>query len=503
MLGTKIILQFLLDNSINLISFVATIILARAFGPEILGLIGFILAVIGMIAFMGDLGFTQAHIKKVSEGYNLGFANGSFFLIKLILGLIILIFSLSYLLWGKYFGVVGISAENRIIFVILLFGFLFFYFGQAILYTFQARQEVVKYNLALLFGRLTKTIIIILSALLALGILAVASAYFFEGLIVLVIAAFLLRKYSIKLPRIRDLRVYFNYALPLMILVPIAQFSSSIDRLILKNFWGVGEVGFFFAIQSLIALPQSFSTAAMNLFFPQASALLKRGKHIELQKYTDLVVKYLGLITIPLIVLIIMFAKPLVILVLGVAFEKASTVLQVFALATLVLTISRPYSYVLLSSKKHKFFSFINVFALILIIIFDFIFIPRSIFGLQLFGFGATGAALASLLGWGIGLVLFSYVSYRFTKIKFYFSLFKQLVAGGLMFGFLKLMTIWFHLLEPLFIIGVAIFSLVLFMVILYFLREITVGDFHYLRTIIKPKSFFSTVGQEWEEKVV
>lgn len=503
MLGTKIILQLILDNSINLVSFLATIILARSFGPEILGIVGFILAIVGVISFVGDLGFSQAHINKVAGGYDLGFANGTFFLIKLVLGLVILVFALGYVLFGKYFGAIGIPVEYRAIFILIVLGFLFTFLGQTILTTFQARQEVIKYNFAFFFGRLTKLLIILASSLLALQILAVASAFFFEGLVILVAAIFLFKKYPIKLPRIADLKAYFNYALPLTTWVLIAQFTSGIDRLIIKNFWGVTEVGFFFAIQSVIALPQSFSTAAMNLFFPQASALSKEGKNAELQKYTDLIVKYLGFITIPLVILIVIFSKPLIILFLGKAYEGASGVLQIFALAILVLTISRPYSYVLLCSQQHKLFPAINIFVLILTIVFDIIFIPKSIFGLQFFGLGAAGAALASLLGWGVGLVLFGFVNYKYIAVKFYFPLARQLVAGGVMFGFLKLITTSGYFTVSAVNVAVAGVSIILFFVILYIFREFTVADFRYLREIIKPKSFISTVAHEWTEKVI
>lgn len=502
MLGTKIILQFFLDNSINLLSFVTTIILARVFGADTLGLVSFVLAVLSVIAFIGDLGLTQAHIKKVSEGYNLGYASGSYFLLKGILGLIILLLAFSYLFLGRYFGNFGLT-QNQTFFILMLFGFLFSYFGQAVLYTFQARQEVFKYNLGLIIGRLAKLIVIVLTALFLFSLDFIALAYFLEGLMILFASVVLFSSYPLKLPRLKDLKVYINFAIPFLVWIPLANFAGNIDRLLLKNFWNLSEVGLFFAIQSLVFLPQSFSTAAMNLFFPQISKLSKRGEKDEIQKSANLVVKYLAIIVIPIVVLTLVFSEQIIFLILGREFLRAKVVLEIFAVAVLILTISRPYSYVLLGSEKHRLVPFINSFVLILVFILELVLIPRSILGINLFGLGASGAALANLLSWSTGLLIFVFATYKFLRVNFYFPLLKQLFAGALMYIFLKFLTGSLSFYQPISAVTIAIFSVLIFVGIIYVLGELTLADISYLKTIVRPKAFISSIRNEWEEKAL
>lgn len=56
-----------------------------SFAPTALGIVSFGTAFVGMFSIISDLGFGNAHIKRVSEGQDLGRCLGTFAAIKLML----------------------------------------------------------------------------------------------------------------------------------------------------------------------------------------------------------------------------------------------------------------------------------------------------------------------------------------------------------------------------------------------------------------------------------
>src|SRR5512136_1955315 len=70
------------------LGWVGLVVLAKYWGdyaPEALGVIGFATSFIGIFSIIGDLGFYQAHIKRISEGKDLGTCIGTYVTIKIIL----------------------------------------------------------------------------------------------------------------------------------------------------------------------------------------------------------------------------------------------------------------------------------------------------------------------------------------------------------------------------------------------------------------------------------
>ena len=75
MLGRKAIVQFLSDNIVNLLGFISTFLIARFMGPTVLGVIGYNLSLVSVLSIVSDLGFGQAHVKRISEGIKKNAAN--------------------------------------------------------------------------------------------------------------------------------------------------------------------------------------------------------------------------------------------------------------------------------------------------------------------------------------------------------------------------------------------------------------------------------------------
>lgn len=85
------------------LGWIGLIVLAKLWGgfaPVALGTIGFAMAFIALFNIVADLGFSSAHVKRVSEGKDLGTCLGTFATIKLILtGLMVLVVFAAMFIW--------------------------------------------------------------------------------------------------------------------------------------------------------------------------------------------------------------------------------------------------------------------------------------------------------------------------------------------------------------------------------------------------------------------
>ena len=70
------------------IGWIGLVVIARLWGgfaPTAVGIIGFGMAFVGMFNVIADLGFSTAHVKRISEGKDLGECIGTYATIKILL----------------------------------------------------------------------------------------------------------------------------------------------------------------------------------------------------------------------------------------------------------------------------------------------------------------------------------------------------------------------------------------------------------------------------------
>ena len=138
------------------ISWIGLVAIARLWGgfaPTAVGVIGFGMAFIGLFNFIADLGFSSAHVKRISEGKDLGKCIGTYATIKILLTVImaaLVIGGISiwkYALHKEFFD----ATRETVIYVFLLY-YLFSNLSLIALQTFVGRQEVAKREFSRIFG---------------------------------------------------------------------------------------------------------------------------------------------------------------------------------------------------------------------------------------------------------------------------------------------------------------------------------------------------------------
>ncbi|MEW6070852.1 MAG: oligosaccharide flippase family protein, partial [Candidatus Thermoplasmatota archaeon] len=178
MIARKSTLIFSFNLFSALLGYVGLFFVVRYMGATPLGIVGFGIAYVTMFSFIADLGFGGAHIKRVSEGKDLGICIATYARIKILLTVIMACVIIGSIIFWKY--VLGRGFESTLhecVLYIALFYIIFYTFSSFFLYTFSARQETAKFQIPYFAEALSKVTVTIVIAVFAFGVLALAFSY--------------------------------------------------------------------------------------------------------------------------------------------------------------------------------------------------------------------------------------------------------------------------------------------------------------------------------------
>ena len=161
--------SFLIVSSqffIRFLGWIGLIVLAKLWGdfaPEALGIIGFAVAFIALFSIVADLGFGPAHVKRVSEGRDLGTCIGTFAAIKLVLTSIMVSVVFTAIFIWKYVFHSGFSdATTESVVIVFIIYYIFTNLQMIATTTFGGRREIAKREIARSFEGIIKIPLFIL-----------------------------------------------------------------------------------------------------------------------------------------------------------------------------------------------------------------------------------------------------------------------------------------------------------------------------------------------------
>ena len=98
-----IALLFAAENHNAFIGWLALLLVARKMGASAIGEFSFALSLVGSFTFIAFFGFKMAHVKRISEGLDLGKCIGTHLSIRLFLiSVMLLTFIFSYWFWTGF-----------------------------------------------------------------------------------------------------------------------------------------------------------------------------------------------------------------------------------------------------------------------------------------------------------------------------------------------------------------------------------------------------------------
>lgn len=187
----------------------------------------------------------------------------------------------------------------------------------------------------------------------------------------------------------RNTREMLGFTLPLYLSQFLAQFSGSIQVLLLGVFGAMSGVGIYIVARRLSEIGSLFYLSLQRIVSPMVSGFQAQGNFEPLKQVYQASTKWGMMFNLPVFLTVALLAEPLL-AIFGATFVAGAPSLVILSFATL-FDVSTGMCGLVVTMTGHTKLTFINtVLSLAVIIGLDLLFIPL---------WGVTGAALAGALG--------------------------------------------------------------------------------------------------------
>lgn len=419
MIAQKTSFAFFGNTLHSALGYVSLFFVARYMGPEALGIVGFALAYVSMFVPVSELGFGLAHVKRVSEGKDLGTCNGTYLAAKIVLTIIMVAVILTTIFVPKVFSHnVFISGEHEFVIYIVMVSTVIASFSRVFLVTFQARKETAKQMVPYLVEKVVLVIGKVIVAVVGLGVILLAGVGVISALVGFLFLLFLFRGYPVKMPNRKYVNSYIAFAIPVMFIGILPTITQNIDKVMIQFFWSSTDVGYYVAVQRISYVLSYLSVASISLLFPTMSSYYSNGSVADIRTLSSKAERYISMVLFPAVALIFVLSEPICRVVLGEQFILSAPILIILSVVALIHGTTQPYTQQLGAANRISLAARISGVVFCVNAVLNFVFIPTNFLGLKVLGLGAVGAALATLISICVGSFLFRFYAYRITKSK-------------------------------------------------------------------------------------
>lgn len=458
----KKFLSFSIGGYVNLVvGFFIVPITTRMLSPEQYGIYSLLIVISQIAVILSSLAMEQSFVRFFFEeeedtrGKLLYTTLSPFFIIGSILFLIIFIFKkkISFFIIGKNDNIIWIFLVLSIFFMTLnLFSFLVIRMKQRgkiyslLTVLIKCLEFVFIFLFYISFGNNYKTLIL---------------AFLFSNIVVAFFSVFIEKKMwslkNLKLECKTSKKELLYFSMPLVFTMALNWLFGSLDKIMIKIFWNLNEVGIYSGAFKIVSLLNVIQSGFTNFWTPTALEHYKKNPE-EINFYKK-VNDYLSL-TFFLLGINVLIFRNMVGIILGKEFYSSMYVMPTLIFIPIMYLISETTMLGISFKKKSKYSLYVSIISTISNFIGNIILVPY---------FGARGAAISTGIAY---IVFFASRTYFSNKlIKFNFNLKRIYIVTFLMLFYAIYLTFYNNLIFTI------IFGLILeaTVIMLYFpiLKEI------------------------------
>ncbi|HEY3420767.1 MAG TPA: flippase [Methanomassiliicoccales archaeon] len=501
MIGRRSLLIVLSTIIASILSFVGLLAMTNYLGKDAYGTIAWVLATIGTLNTVSDLGFNSAHIKRVSEGQDENDCVSTYLAIKVSLTSFMVVFVFAALLVWNQINSTTISAETWNLVILFVLYYVMYDMATVVTSTYNARMETTKSQAIALTDPLVRVPLIIFVSINHMTTIDLAFAYVIAALAVLLVSVFLLRRGSIKWKRPTLFRSYLKFALPISLISIAGAVTSNLDKILIGYFDMPGNVAYYSSSQQILAVVGVIGSAVATVSFPSFSLLHSKGDIATIRKQTYAAERYIAMIGLPIVTLVVLFPTEICLAVFGKDFAPAGDAMRFLGITLSLTMLNQVYTSQIMGVNRPDISAKIILGTFCLNVVLLLIFIPKELFGVKMLGLSYTGAAIATAT---TALALFVSVRIivkRLTGTGTERRMIKHLIAAAVAGAAIVLLNAEYRLSG---LIALAIFFVVtalVFLGTLIALKEFTKYDLRQILDIINPAKMVSYMGEEIKNK--
>ncbi len=223
---------------------------------------------------------------------------------------------------------------------------------------------------------------------------------------------------------------------------------------------------------------------------------------IKIKKTTYEAERYVSMLTIPIVVLVIVFSSEIINIILNQSFEPAINTLRILSIFVLLTVLYMPFNYIVVGMDRPGLSAKVATIGCVINIVMNYLLIPSDGLLSKYDIVGPNGAAIATVLSAFTMLILYRVISKRMIKSRlFQPCVIIHILAGVAMGFFLYFIStftdtiMWYHL------IIFAISGLGIYTFILWSLKEFDKDDYQMIINAIDPKGMFLYIKSELRGK--
>jgi len=358
------------------LGFIASVVVIRTFGVEIVGTIAFYMSIFGVMSCLCDLGVSDALIKFITdENAEEKDIIAAYFFLKIILLSIFLLFCSVGIYLTKE------TMDTRL----MLTFFMTYLLGNGLkgsLYSIcRARREFSIITIVELASNVFIFIYTIFICIFFKNIYLIA----LKLLLLYSLQTFFLVFYMVKnqsltfaFPEKKHIMCFIKYARPIALTTFISNIMTHIDKLIIGNLIGMKELGFYDIAKRLFAPVDMLIKPVTSMLYPE---ILKRmySKHNFFYTEFKEIVHILTCIGAIFSICIIFLSNPFVEIIYGSENLRAATIFTFFSGICLAKLFLRPYHHLIYGLELQYIYPYITIASSIIRITGYFWLIPQTI----------------------------------------------------------------------------------------------------------------------------
>lgn len=490
-----------------LFGYVGLFFITRFVGVQDYGFLAFGMGFAGTTSLITDLGFSTANTKLQSEGKNTAENSGTFLTIKLALGALFVILTLSVLfVWTD---ILHRGFESPVEYWVIIGLIPYYFFNNLVGFTnsfYSAKLSSSRLAIPPLIEAILRNSIFIFLGLAFYfnipghepvnGAIELALTYSLTYFVYFLISVSLGHPWNISKPSFSSFKRYTAIAIPLALSAVIGTVNGNIDKVIIQFFWQATATGAFYADQRIALLITSLSTAVSVFFLPMLSRIHAHGSRENFSSSVKEYERFISIFILPFVVLFIVYSSYIVNLFSG-AYVQYSAVLAILSVNIYFYVTIAPYSSALIARGKSTVIGILSLVSVTSNIVLNFILVPPMIFGTKIFSLGVPGAAVSSLLVTLANYVILQVMLYRSHGAGFNIRLIKHLIPVSVETIFLVLVAMMTSVHDILILAPVSIIGVALFVGVAVLIKEISLKDLKLFARGLNPLKFSGSLKEE------
>jgi len=414
------------------LGFLATVYFARELGGSVLGQYALVLTVITWLGIFGEVGLSKAVVKRISEGWNQPIFFGAAIII---FGILFALTTTGVLIAGPWVN--GYVGADVTIFVVILIGLgLWSSLYNAVL---QGNHLVHISAVISAVERTIRTIAQVMFVVVGLGLTGMLLGYAISGFVSGVIGLLYINIRPM-VPGREHIQSLFEFAKYAWLGNVSNRAYNSVDIAVLGLFVTSELIGIYSVAWSIAMFLSIFGQSLEGTFFPEMSKNAGQSGSGTVRKLTEDALRYSGLVTIPGFVGGLIVGDRLL-LIYGSSFQKGTIILVILIGAALLYAYLRQLRNTLNAIDRPDLAFRVNAVFIGVNMILNLVLIWQ---------FSWVGAAVATLVSAGVGLVMAYYHIRSEVRISIPLrSIGRQCIAatvmGSLVFGLRQVIEPYWH----------------------------------------------------------